>query len=288
MSSKSLAENKKKGIPVINTKFFLGIGLAIVLVFCGAMIYTGFAKLPTASVAPEDRETLFQVSTIDALMQGVFDGILPISELKKHGDFGIGTFDALEGEMIVLDGKVYQVKADGRVYTVMDNATTPLAMVTHFNSDFSVTTGQPMNFSVFSTEMSARLPSQNMIYAIQMHGTFPQMKVRSIPAQKKPYPTLTDAAKNQSVFTYADTTGTVVGFYLPVFFRGLNVGGYHLHFLSDDWHTGGHILDLEVPAHAIIEYDITPAFEMHLPTSGAFTGVDLSQDLSEELARVES
>ena len=272
----------------MDTKFFLGIGLAIVLVFCGAAVYTSFTRLPTASAVPEDRETLYQVSTIDALMQGVYDGVQPISELKKHGDFGIGTFDALEGEMIVLDGKVYQAKADGRVYAVMDNATTPFATVTHFNRDFSVTTGRPMNFSTFSTDMSDHLPSQNMIYAVRMHGTFSQMKVRAIPAQQKPYPTLTDAAKDQSVYTYTDTTGTVVGVYTPVFFKGLNIAGYHLHFLSDNRHTGGHILDFAVPANATVEYDITPVFEMSLPTSGAFTGVDLSQDLSEELALVES
>jgi len=272
----------------MDTKFFLGIGLAIVLVFFGATVYTTFTRLPAASAVPEGRETLYQVSTIDALMQGVYDGVQPISELKKHGDFGIGTFDALEGEMIVLDGKVYQAKADGRVYAVMDNATTPFATVTHFNRDFSQTTNRPMNFSVFSTAMSARLPSQNMIYAVRMHGTFPHMQVRAIPAQQKPYSTLTDAAKNQSVYTYADTTGTAVGFYTPTFFKGLNVAGYHLHFLSDDGQTGGHILDFAVPANATAEYDITPAFEMLLPTSGAFTGVDLSLDLSEELARVES
>jgi acetolactate decarboxylase len=272
----------------MDTKFFLGIGLAIVLVFCGAAIYTSFTKLPAASAVPEDRETLYQVSTIDALMKGVYDGVQPISELKKHGDFGIGTFDALEGEMIVLDGKVYQAKADGVIYAVPDNATTPFATVSYFERDITVTINEPMNFSVFSTVMSGRLPSQNMIYAVRMHGTFPQMKVRAIPAQQKPYPTLTDAAKNQSVYTYTDSTGTVVGFYTPVFFKGLNVAGYHLHFLSDDRHTGGHILDFEVPANTTAEYDITPAFEMSLPTSGAFTGVDLSQDLSEELALVES
>ena len=272
----------------MDTKFFLGIGLAIVLVFCGAAVYTSFTRLPTASAIPEDRETLYQVSTIDALMQGVFDGVQPISELKKHGDFGIGTFDALEGEMIVLDGKVYQAKADGRVYAVRDNATTPFATVTHFNRDFSVTIVRHMNFSVFSMDMSALLPSPNMIYAVRMHGTFPHMKVRAIPAQQKPYPTLTDAAKNQSVYTYADSTGTVVGFYTPVFFEGLNVAGYHLHFLSDDYHTGGHILDFTVPANVTVEYDITPVFEMSLPTSGDFTGVDLSQDLSRELAQVET
>ena len=271
----------------MDTKFFLGIGLAIVLVFCGAAVYTSFTRLPAASAVPEDLETLYQVSTIDALMQGVFDGVQPVSELKKHGNFGIGTFNALDGEMIVLDGKVYQVKSDGRVYAVLDNATTPHATVTHFNSDFSVTTGRTMNFSEFTTDMSSRLPSQNMIYAVRMHCTFPKMKVRAIPAQQKPYPTLTDAAKNQSVYTYTDTTGTVVGFYTPVFFKGLNTAGYHLHFLSDDRITGGHILDFFVPSNARVEYDITPAFAMPLPTSGAFTGVDLSQDLTKELAKVE-
>jgi acetolactate decarboxylase len=272
----------------MDTKFFLGIGLAIVLVFCSAAVYTTFSKLPTASAEPADRETLYQVSTIDALMQGVFDGVQPVGELRKHGNFGIGTFEGLEGEMIVLDGKVYQAKSDGRVYTVLDSTTTPFATVTWFERDITETTNRPMNFSVFSREMSSRLPTQNMIYAVRMHGNFSLMKVRAIPLQQKPYPTLSDAAKNQSVYTFADTTGTVVGFYTPAFFKGLNVAGYHLHFISDDRHTGGHILDFTVPVNTTVEYDITPAFAMPLPTSGAFTGVDLSQDLTKELAKIES
>jgi acetolactate decarboxylase len=211
-----------------------------------------------------------------------------VGELRKHGNFGIGTFEGLEGEMIVIDGKVYQVKADGRVYVVSDTATTPFATVTWFERDITETVNRPMNLSVFSREMNGRLPSQNMIYAVRMQGIFPHMKVRAIPAQQKPYPTLTEAAKNQSVYTYANATGTVVGFYTPTFFKGLNVAGYHLHFISDDRLTGGHILDFTVPANTTVEYDITPAFAMPLPTSGAFTGVDLSQDLTEELAKVES
>jgi len=277
----------------MDAKFFLGIGLAIVLVFCGTAVYTTFTKLPSASAVPAatatpaDYEILYQVSTIDALMQGVYEGVRPVSELKQHGDFGIGTFHALDGEMIVLDGTVYQAKADGRVYVVRDTATTPFATVTYFEPDFAVSTGSPMNFSVFSSEMGTRLPTQNMIYAVRMQGTFPLMKVRAIPAQQEPYPTLTEAAKNQSVYTYTDATGTVVGFYTPAFFKGLNVAGYHLHFLSSDRQTGGHILDLTVPANTTVDYDITPAFAMPLPTSGAFTGVDLTKDLSKDLAKVE-
>jgi acetolactate decarboxylase len=265
-------------------KFLLGIGLAVVLVFCGASVYTHFVK---AAPAPVDRETFYQVSTIDALMQGVDEGVQPVSELKKHGDFGIGTFEALDGEMIVLDGVVYQAKADGHIYPVADNQTTPFATVTYFDHDLAVTTDRPMNLSDFTSTMAGRLPTGNMIYAIKMHGRFPSMVVRAIPAQHKPYPTLTEAAKNQSVYRYSDTTGTVIGFYTPVFFKGLNVAGYHLHFLSDDHATGGHILDFTVPANTTVEYDITPGFTMGLPTSGAFTDVNLSQDLSADLAKVE-
>ncbi len=264
-------------------KFLLGLGAACAIVF----FIAAFAVSLPKQTGTTDGETLYQVSTIDALMQGVYDGVLPVGELKEHGDFGIGTFDALDGEMIVLDGKVYHARADGRVYPAPDNETTPLATVTHFNRDMAVTTGHPMNMTELSTTLSDQLPSENMIYAVRMHGTFPAVTVRAIPAQKKPYPTLTEAAKNQSVYTYSNTTGTVVGFYTPVFFKGLNVPGYHLHFISDDRHTGGHILDFTAQNGTTVEFDMTPSFEMALPTSGAFTGVDLSQDLSAALAKVE-
>jgi len=236
----------------------------------------------------EDRETLYQVSTIDALQQGVFDGVQPAGELKRHGDFGIGTFDALDGEMIVLEGIVYQATADGHVRIPPDNLTTPFATVTYYGEDFTLAAGETMNFSVFSKEMTDLLPSGNMVYVVRMHGTFPSMKVRAIPAQEKPYPTLSEAAANQSVYVYTNATGTVVGCYLPVFFEGLNVVGYHLHFISDDRQTGGHILDLTVPEGTAVGYDRTPEFTMVLPTIGDFTTVDLSQDLSDDLARVEN
>jgi acetolactate decarboxylase len=183
----------------MDTKFFLGIGLAIVLVFAGASVYTSFSKLQDTGRGTADREVLYQVSTIDALMQGVFDGVQPVREIRRHGDFGIGTFDALDGEMIVLDGVVYQAKADGHIYTAADNQTSPFATVTYFDRDQTATTDRPMNLSIFSSTMAARLPTGNLVYAVRMHGTFPLMKVRAIPAQEKPYTTLSEASKTQSV-----------------------------------------------------------------------------------------
>lgn len=268
----------------MDRKFFLGIGVAIVIIFFAAAFFT---HLPGNTDAAADRDTLYQVSTIDALMQGSFDGTEPVAETLEHGDFGIGTFDGLDGEMIVLDGKVYQARSDGSVSAVAGTATTPFATVTFFDNDFSVKTAGPANVSELGSAISAKLPSQNLIYAIEFHGTFPSVKVRAIPKQEPPYPTLTEASKEQVVRVYNGTTGTVVGFYTPVLFDGINVPGYHLHYLSDNHKEGGHILDLTVPAGTAVNLDLTDGFAMSLPTNGTFAGVDLSQDLSADLAKVE-
>lgn len=268
----------------MDRKFFLGIAVAVAIIFFGWAFAT---HLPKGDDGAEDHDTLYQVSTIDALLQGSFDGTEQVGEILEHGDFGIGTFDGLDGEMIVLDGVAYQAKADGLISAVPDTVTTPFATVTRFDHDFTVTTGSRMNYTTLSETLASQLPSQNMIYAVRIHGTFPSMKVRSIPRQQQPYPTLVEAVKNQSVYSYAGTTGTVVGFYTPVMFEGLNVPGYHLHYISDDKKTGGHILDMTVEAGTPVVCDITSRFAMSLPLSGTFTGVDLSQDLSGDLAKVE-
>ena len=270
----------------MNYKFFLGIGVAVAIVFAGAAVYTGLVKHAPAN-SPE-RDTLYQVSTIDALMQGVYDGDVTVGEFKKHGDFGIGTFDKLDGEMIVLDSQVWQAKSDGTVSPAMDNQTTPFATVTYFDTDIRQTTSdRAMNFSEFTTTMAAQLPSQNMIYAVEIHGTFPSVTIRAIPAQEQPYPNLTVASKEQRVYTFTNITGTVVGFYTPTFLKDLDTQGYHLHFLTDDHQRGGHILDMTVPADSTVQYDVTPYFTMALPTSGAFVGTNLTADMSTALAAVE-
>ncbi|MGV8175293.1 MAG: acetolactate decarboxylase [Methanothrix sp.] len=236
--------------------------------------------------AADDDDILFQVSTIDALMQGVFDGFYSFDDLMTHGDFGIGTFDALDGEMVALDGDYYQVKADGVAYPVQDDMTAPFATVTNFDVDQTVAVQNVGNLTELSSQLDQELPSRNMFYALRIDGTFPYVKTRSVPRQEKPYPRLADAVKNQSVFNFTNVTGSVVGLWAPDFVNGLNVPGYHLHFITEDRKAGGHILEIQVD-NATAQMDITPGFAMELPTSGDFYNVDLSGDLQEELEKIE-
>lgn len=237
----------------------------IILVF-GAFLA---GMLLASPPEPHDHDTVFQVSTINALLQAECDGVMTFGDLKKHGDFGISTFDALDGEMIAIDGNFYQVKADGQVYPVSDDMTTPFGTVTWFERDIEVPVRNAGNFTELTSVADDALPSGNYFYAVRIDGIFPYMKTRAIPAQEKPYPRLVDASAHQSVFELYNTSGTIVGFYTPGFAGGINIPGWHLHYITDDRTAGGHILDCAM-VNTTMYLDISPSFRTDLPVSDSF------------------
>ena len=244
------------------------------------MILSGCASLD------RPRDTLFQVSTINALMAGVYDGEATVAEVSRHGDFGIGTFDALDGEMVVLDGVTYQITADGVAHPVPPSSRTPFCAVTFFESSLSIPVKGTMSYAALQEYVNDRVPTKNVFYAVRIEGSFDSIKVRSVPRQERPYPPLTEVVKGQPVFTLTDVTGTLVGFVCPDYVTGINVAGWHLHFITEDKTAGGHLLDLS--AHDLtVQIDETPSVSVWLPTSADFYGIDLSGDKKNEVERVE-
>jgi len=230
---------------------------------------------------------LTQTSTIDALLAGVYDGEMSCGELLGHGDFGIGTFDHLDGEMVVLDGTVYQVKIDGRVYQPSKELKTPFASVCFFTSDQEITIEPGLNYKALKLLLDEILPNRNLFVAVKIEGLFKRMKVRSVPAQSKPYQPLAQVIKDQKIFELEEVAGTIVGFRSPPFVKGINVPGYHFHFLDQKRQAGGHILNLETISGSC-QLDILNTLTLVLPTeSGSLAGIDLSQDRSHALEKVE-
>jgi acetolactate decarboxylase len=232
-------------------------------------------------------DTIYQFSVIDALLEGVYDGEISCGELKEKGDFGLGTFDNLDGEMLELDGAIYQIKVDGNVYEKDDTETSPFAAVTFFEADIKDNINTEMTGQELAAHIEEMLPSQNLMYAVKVTGNFSYMKTRSVAAQETPYPRLVDVTKDQSVFEFNNTEGTIVGYWMPEFVDGINVPGYHLHFITRDRTAGGHILDYTISS-GTIEIDSCDGFYLELPENENYLSTGLSIDNEGDLEEAEN
>lgn len=218
--------------------------------------------------------TLWQVSTLDALLQGVYQGATTYGDVARHGDFGVGTFEGVDGEMVALNGKFYQVRSDGKVTRVKASQTTPFAVVTFFNRDLKIEVTKPTSLTDLATLIDKALPSANLFYAVKLHGTYIDLTLRSVPKQVTPYPPLATVVAQQSVFPLHNIVGTAVGFRSPNFVKGINQTGYHFHFISDDEQYGGHALSGLV-LNGTVEVEVMDKFEMQFPGTAGFLGATL-------------
>lgn len=252
----------------------------LVLVLIAALL----APPPAAAGGRED--TVFQYSTINALLNGLYDGDMSFSELARHGDFGIGTFNALDGEMLALDGGFFQIRSDGSVHAVPGNAATPFSVVTFFEADTRAALPAGLGLEELLRVLDGLVASANQFQAVRIDGRFSSVKVRSVPAQVPPYPPLAQVVGKQSVFEFQDIEGTLAGFRTPAFVAGLNVPGWHFHFLDRERKRGGHVLALTT-GEGKIGIDEMSAFAMVLPRTRDFAATDLTGERKAELYRVE-
>jgi len=231
-------------------------------------------------------ETVTQFSTIDALMQGIYDGPATFAQIRRYGDFGIGTVNHLDGEMLALDGVFYQITSDGKVHVISDHEKTSFATVSFFRGDYSAKLPKLTSFRSLQGWLDRHLGSKNYFWSIRIHGVFPMMQVRSISRQHPPYRPLAEVAKSERIYNCQNVAGTLIGFRSPPYIKGINVPGYHFHFLSDDKKQGGHVMACTVK-EASAKWESHRTFQMMLPDDPIFRRADLSSHDEEALRKVE-
>jgi acetolactate decarboxylase len=229
---------------------------------------------------------LFQTSTIDALLHGEYDGDVDFAELAGRGDLGLGTLDALDGEMVAIDGRFYQVKADGGAYEIDPRTRTPFAVVTFFEPTLSRTLDTPTDFDGFCALLDRLVGDEAPCCAVRLDGRFDYVKTRSVPRQRKPYPALAEVVKHQPTFELRDVPGSIVGFRFPSYAQGLNVAGYHFHFITEDRDAGGHVLGFRL-ASGELSVDQEADLRLELPPGVDLPAPDPSAAKREELERIE-
>lgn len=231
-----------------------------------------------------DHASLFQVSAAGALVAGVTRGSVTVAELTTHGDFGLGTFDDFDGEMVVLDGTAFQVTRDGAA--VADpTEKVPYAVVMNFHPDRTVGLPPVESYDDLLGQLDALRTTDNEFFAIRIDGSFDHMKTRAVCRSEGD--TLVEAAQAQAEFEFDDVTGTLVGIWSPPYTNAITVAGWHLHFLTDDQQNGGHVLNSHGSGWDV-QIQRVADFHVAFPETTAFMEADLSIDHSRELADAES
>ena len=228
-----------------------------------------------------DHSTLFQVSTSTALVEGVYGGVVTIGELKRHGSFGLGTFDGLDGELLALDGHFYQVLGDGSVREATDDARAPFAVVTEFHPECEFAIDRVESFADLTAQLDSRRDTGNLFFAVRIDGRFAYIRTRAL-CKTASGVSLVDATAHQPELALTDASGTAVGFWTPGYARTINVAGWHFHFVTDDRTGGGHILSCQGVDLRVQMQDLTDV-RIAMPETAAFLQADLSQDPSQEL-----
>jgi acetolactate decarboxylase len=228
---------------------------------------------------------MFQVSTSTALVEGIYQGAVRVATLREHGDFGLGTFEGLDGEMVIVDGHFFQVRSDGSVREVDNNVLSPFALVTRFTPESAFTLDDCPDLAHLTSRLDTLRHSDNVFFALRVDGTFDYMHTRAMCRTKEGVP-LVQAASVQPEFEFHDIAGTLVGFWSPEYVKTLNVPGYHLHFISTDRTHGGHLLQCRGRGLRL-QIQREGNYHIALPETTDFLKADLRRDPTADLARSE-
>jgi acetolactate decarboxylase len=236
--------------------------------------------------AGHESHVLFQASTIGALLDGAYDGDLSFAELAEQGDLGLGTLNGLDGEMIALDGDFYRADVEGRVNPVAPTERTPFAVVTSFEPTIEAEIDGPLPHENLLARLDEVIPAGSASCAVRLDGAFEWVRARSVPRQHPPYRPLTEVVAEQHEFELADVEGTMLGFRFPSYVEGIEVAGYHLHFIDAARERGGHVLDSR-PARLRAALDPSDDLHVELPPEVDLGDPGLSAQTHAALARAE-
>jgi acetolactate decarboxylase len=224
-------------------------------------------------------DAAFQTSTIGAVLDGVYHGDITVGELREHGDFGLGTFDELDGELVMLDGVVYRMDPQCRAHVVSDEVRSPFATVTRWVTKHSTDLEGLHDMEQFEKRALEVMPSPNYLYGIRGQGLFRRIEVRSVVRQTR-RTRLVEATRGQSTRVLENCHGTLVGFFTPAFLGHVGVPGFHLHFITGALDAGGHVLGFDLE-RGRVELDEMPQLNLALPDSDDFRHAKLAVEAAE-------
>ncbi len=233
---------------------------------------------------------MYQISTLQALALGYSRAVITAGELLQKGDTGLGTFEDVNGEMIVMEGTCYRADQNGRIAPVPPETGVPFAAVARLSGEQRFPLEELPDIEALRRELTRNIEERfglNSMHVVRIDGEFDKVDARSEAPYRSHHVSLKEIlGETQNAFLFENIRGSLVGVYFPDYMDGINMPGWHLHFLSEDRAKGGHVFDVLLrSARAMV--DKISGIEIDLPREAAFDTYSLKQDLQAEIQSVE-
>lgn len=233
---------------------------------------------------------MFQVSTLQALALGYSRSVIRVKELLEHGDTGLGTFEDINGEMILADGICCRAADDGTVIKAEDDMGVPFSAVSFLRDPRCFDLGPVPDIEALKSLLTVRIEEGfglNSMHMVRIDGEFEKVCARSESAYRSQHISLKEIlGQTQKDFFFEQIAGTLVCVYFPDYMDGINAPGWHLHFLSEDRTRGGHVFDLNMK-RGTVQMNKISRIEIRLPDSPAFDTYSLKEASQDEIRKVE-
>jgi acetolactate decarboxylase len=227
-----------------------------------------------------------QFAVLDALLAGAYESGMPAAEVTRHGDFGIGCCDSLGGEVVLLDGVLYECTLGDTPTPMAPDEILPFADLCRFPDAATAVSVDGADLAGVTAAVERGLASRNLFHAVRWDGVVASVRTRVTPRQQHPFRPLPEVTREQIETVTEGVEGTLVGFWAPAIYQGIAVAGLHLHFLSADRRVGGHVLDVTV-GDGDLRVAAFARFDLHLPVDETFLRTELTHDDDHRIVAVE-
>jgi len=246
------------------------------------------ARTATAFKHQHPDRVLYQSSLMSALLSGVYEGNTTMADLLEHGDFGLGTFNHLDGELIAFNSNIFQLRGDGSARRALPEQKTPFAVMTFFNPTDEYVIDRPHSRDQIHKVIDDVVASQNTFCALRIDGEVRRVETRTVPEQHRPYKPMLEAIEAQPTFHIEHSQGVLIGFLTPAYMQGINVAGYHEHFINQERSSGGHVLDYQVE-RGVLTFGTVEKLLIYFRQDSDFLHANLCpDDLNDAIQSVES
>jgi len=203
-------------------------------------------RLRSSRLGRLDRGHVTQARSASALFSGDYSSATTVGHEFAGTRLGLGVMHDLEGELVSLRGQTWRVPVTGTPQLVADDETIAFGIAATGGIPHALRVDAGVGIAGVGDALDRYLAGtfvdhEEVVCAVEIAGTFTDVVLRTVGHPDHEGESLAEVIENETRFSFDEWHGTLVGFRYPDATSGATIPGLHLHAISDDRRSGGHV-----------------------------------------------